>query len=222
MVVHNLASAFDLDEKKLMSDDASVSAPERAKLQQRLIDEVHDSVATNGDVKAAKTNYDAKVHQFAAGHNSVVASAGNEGDLPAMLAADNGGASLRIPSSFYASPLANQDTTLVGATKSTQQNGRAQEGLASYTTPAPGVSVYADGDVSDISPNGKAEEGTSFSAPRVADTMAALHRTFPNLNHRQIENLMLEHTTHALDTAQGAVAVLDPDKTLQFLAHSTH
>lgn len=223
-MLDNEARAFGLDADKMRSSDPKISGPERAKLQQALVDRVHGAVAGDSEIKELKHQYDARVHQFAKGNNSVVVSAGNEGDVLPVFAKDNGNRSLNLPKSFFASPLSNQDNTTVGATRWYQNGTDLKERVANYSTPGSDVSIYASGSLATDPkhPQVSKESGTSFSAPRVAAAMAGLHHAHPNMNHKQVEALLKQQLTHTLDTGHGEVSVLDYGKTLDFLSQQTY
>lgn len=212
----NYATAFDLDLKKLESTDPKVYEPERQKLQQALINNVSDTFDNNPALKKSKQRWDSAVNGFEAKNNSVVVSAGNEGDYAEMLESGNGGRKLNPPKDFEANLLQNDTVTSVGAT---QVSPAGKEGRASYSSVSDGVDVYANGTLKQQPGQQFPIEGTSFSAPRVAATMAQLHKDNPNLSSAQVENLMKQSLTNPMNVGNGgSIQVLDHAKTKAYLS----
>jgi hypothetical protein len=223
-VTDNYAAAFGLDKAKLMSEDPKVSGPERAKLQQALIDRTSKTLDESKDLKTAKSQFLTSVKNFESRHNSVVIAAGNEGDIASNLQKSNGGHKLRLPKDFDANVLENSEVTSVGATRWFQNGSKLTEVRANYSTKSPGIDIWASGSMADAPAAGQkgSQEasifGTSFAAPRVAATMAQLHKDNPKMSSAQIESLMKEKLTHPLASGQGEISVLDYQSTASYLA----
>jgi hypothetical protein len=195
------AGAFGLSADKLMSKDPEVSGPERARFQQALTDAVSGSIDNSEKVKAAKATYAGAVRKFEGQNNSVVVSAGNDGDVLKQLQDDANGAKLNVPKDWVDNVLVTPDVTAVGAL----DQGKA----AQYSSKFAEVDVYANGSIED-------SKGTSFAAPRVAATMAGLHGTHPELSSSQVENLMKQQfTTERQDLEAPALEV---ERTREFLS----
>lgn len=223
-VVDNYAAAFGLDRSKLMSQDPKVSGPERAKLQQALIDRVSKKVDGSGQIKSAQGQFLQSVRNFESRHNSVVIAAGNEGQIAAELQKDNGGHKLRLPRDFDVNVLENSEVTSVGATRWYRNGSDLKEVPANYSTKSSGIDIWASGSVADAPFPGSRQSqnastfGTSFAAPRVSAAMAQLHKDNPTMSSAQIENLMKSKLTHQLPTRQGDLPVLDYGATADYLA----
>ncbi len=181
-MVENLARAWNIDVKDLTSEDRAVYGPARAKFQQNLIDRIHQA-GQSEDLKKVHQAYSKVVEDYEARGNSVVISAGNDGDLLGQMKIDNGGRDLKFPQGFEKNTLATPETTVVGASAVSgfDPKGKPIYEVAPYSN-REGVSMYASG-------YGATGEGTSFAAPRVAAVMARLQRENPRLTSSQIENL---------------------------------
>lgn len=219
--IKDYAMAFNLDASKLQSSDPKVNGPERAKLQQALVDQVSQGMDGSPEVAGAKKSFLAAVKGFESKHNSVVISAGNEGDVLTNFKKDNGGRNLRLPKDFDENVLQNSEVTSVGATRWYGAE-QLRETRANYSSKNGGVDVYASGSVAGTKDANKAENfGTSFAAPRVAAAMAQLHKDNPSMSSAQVEALLKKNLTHSLATPQGQLEVLDFGKTASYLANNT-
>jgi hypothetical protein len=214
-MMQNVARAAGLDESRLRSPDERVRSQERGRLTQFLIDQVSQGMNTDPTMNAARREYNSAVRNFEARHNSVVIAAGNEGTLFSDLREVHGDYRLRAPSDFSRNILQNNEVTSVGATE--QRNG--QERRAIYTSNSPGIDIYASGGTGVVGYNGSEVNGTSFAAPRVAATMAELHRRNPNMSSAQIENLMRAQLSGQIRGT--AETVLEAESTSRFLAERT-
>jgi hypothetical protein len=207
-LLHNYSRAFGFDENKLLSHDSSVSGPARAGLQATLIEQVNRGTDGNQNQAAASTAYNQSTAALAQHQVSTVVAAGNFGELAQQMKQDADGRAPALPADFYHNPLSNADTVTVGATGEFQHPNTSH--LASYTSPGPDVSIYADGDVKW---SGSEWEntlcGTSFAAPRVAAELADLHREHPDWTNAQTNQNLLQYRTHTLDSGKGAVPVLN-------------
>ena len=215
----NFAEAYGLDVNKMTSSDPKISGPERARLQEALAKGVDGSLQSSPEVAKAKREFTTAVGRFESGRNSVVISAGNEGNFAQQLAEDSHGyAAKTLPKSFTTNFLDTPAATMVGATRWNNGNSGAQEQVADYSNVNSGVDIYASGSLS-LNNNQKADtHGTSFAAPRVAATMAALHKQNPQMSSAQIEALMKQSLTHSLNgSAGGSVSVLDYQKSSDFM-----
>ena len=202
-LLHNFAKAYDLDEKKLLSSDPKVFGPERARLQKILVGEVQNTVNGSDRIRSAQSSYDATVTSFEKNHNSVVVAGENDGQLPSLMKKDLGGKAQRptINRDFFDNPLANSETTVVGAVN---RKGTAK---AKYSTNSKLPEVYADGSVA--MGNGVFEQGTSFAAPRTAAAIAKLHKMNPHLSSQQVEDLLVESYTSSVGRGRKQMQVLD-------------
>lgn len=207
----NYAKAFGIDADKIKNKDESISGPERQKLQQAIVDHVSGTYDSDPGIKKSSARWDKAVSGFEAGNNSVVIAAGNEGDVAEQFASGNNGRKIKAPADFEKNLLENEAVTSVGAT---QKSGTSQEGRAEWSSVSGGVDVYANGTASE------GVEGTSFAAPRVAATMAQLHKDNPKMTSSQIENLMRNSLTKNLNTGGGQIQVLDHSKTHKYLSES--
>lgn len=209
----NLATAYDLDLKKLENNDTKISGPEHQKLQQALADHMARNMANDPSIGTARKRWDSAVQGFEANNNSVVVSAGNEGDFAEMLASGNGGLSIRQPAGFEKNILENNAVTSVGAT----QVNNGKEVQAGYSSVSGGVDIYANGTLQPVQGQQFPVEGTSFAAPRVAATMAQLHKDNPTLSSAQVENLLKQSLTNPMNGIGGSIRVLDQTRTQAYL-----
>lgn len=216
--MENYATAFGLDLDKLKSKDPKVHGPERKKLQEALINHVSNTYDKSPTIAKSKTRWDKAVNDFEANKNSVVISAGNEGDFAEMLASGNDGLTPKVPADFEKNLLENDAVTSVGATQVTRGNGNAQETRASYSSVSGGVDIYANGTLSEDGP--WPIQGTSFSSPQVGATMAQLHKDNPTLSSAQIETLMLNRLTDRVADGQSTINVLDNEETRDYLSNA--
>lgn len=222
-MIRNQARAFELDPDKLLSEDPSVHGPERRRLQQGLADRARFIIDEHPVVQGARRRYDQAVSDFEANNNSVVISAGNDGEIKQRLEDMNHGRSIRTGPNFGQNILENDEVTSVGATRWYRNNGELSEQVAGYSSESTGVDIYASGSVGFGNTRENAESwGTSFAAPRVAGTMAELHRKHPEMTSSQIENLMKQQLTHGLNTSGGEVQVLDYNRSFEFLRNGTY
>lgn len=212
-MTNNLAAAYGLSPDKLTSSDPKVSGPERARLQSALMNGVKSSVEGNCEVELAKKQYTTAVGRFESNRNSVVVASGNEGGILGEMVKDaHGNTPRNVPSNFATNYLDTPEATMVGATRWFDGKNGLNEQVAGYSSTNAGVDVYASGSLS-TEGNGNANaHGTSFAAPRVAATMATLHRLNPNMTSSQVEHLMKQSLTHRLNSNGSEVSVLDFQK----------
>ncbi len=219
--VDNYARAFGLDAGKLRDSNPRVSGPERQRLQQRLAGLVDQTYNTSPTLRNSQQRYDRAVNQFEAGRNSVVVSAGNEFDYLDLMARDAGGRRINAGENFTRNVLENEAVTSVGATRWFQNGNSLREVRAGYSSRGPGVDIYASGSLGNNNHSRMDTAGTSFAAPRVAATMAELHRRNPTMSSAQVERLMRDNLTHGLSDSRGQMEVLDHQRTADFLARGT-
>lgn len=217
-VAGNFSKAYDLDMDKLQNPDLKVSGPERQKLQQKLVGHVHQALGKNPNMDKAKREWTTAVRRFESQNNSVVISAGNEGGTAKTLARDTGGLLPKVPKDFETNVLEIPEVTSVGATRWSNGAGGPKERRADYSNHSQGTDIYASGSV-DFDGDQKAESfGTSFSGPRVAATMAKLHKDNPKMSSDQVENLMKTRLTHDLNSgSKSKLKVLDYHKSSDYL-----
>ena len=214
VVAGNLAKAYSLDLSKLQSTDPKVAGPERLKLQQHLVRHVDQSFEKSPLVQGAKKRWKEAVNKFESGNNSVVISAGNSGKEGDTLVKDAHGSRVRVPRDFEKNVLEIPEVTSVGATRWFKTKDGLKEFKAKYSSRGTEVDLYASGSV-DTDNDGKADTfGTSFAAPRVAATMAWLHKNHPKLSSSKIEQLLRKQMTHKL----GREDVLDHRKSRRSLS----
>lgn len=195
-MARNIFSAYGIDEAKFHNQDKAISGPERLRLQQALLDSAQRGVQSP-DVVAAKQRYGESVRALEANNNSVVVSAGNDGEILDNFARDAGGRRVKSASDSNHNVLVNSDVTTVGSTR-WFQNGT--ERLARYSTKDPEVDIYASGSVGNgVDQNRMNVSGTSFAAPRVAGAMAALHGNHPGMPSHAVENLLRQQLTHQVE-----------------------
>lgn len=192
-VATNYAGLFDLDLQKLSDPDPSVSALERHKLQQSLVDAVDKAWGADPRLASLGAEFANSVKEFESRKNSVVIAAGNEGLIQPRLEQSTGG-TLRVPADFEQNVLECQEVTSVGATIILD----GVEAPARYSSHGPGVDVYASGDKvmgREFDPaTGLADAGTSIAAPRIAGVMAELHLQNSELGSEGVEQLLGEFT----------------------------
>ena len=193
----NLTKAWGIDYQALTSPDPVVYGPALTSLQQHLIDQVQ-AAFQNPLLQAGQQAFRNSVDAYEAKGNSVVVSAGNDGQVLQRLQAENGGQPLRSDEGFNRNVLATGAVTSVGA-----QDANFQ--IAPYSN-TEGVSIYACGQLG-------SDQGTSFAAPRVAAVMTQLHRTHPQWTSREVEI----RTEQILSPRQEAVPQELPHKALEFM-----
>ena len=204
----NFAKLFDLDHTKFLSEDPTVAGPELQKLQQAIIDRVHEVASTNDDVASSRQTWRDTVNQFEENHNSVVVAAGNSGSKGRALVGANGGHELSFPATFYNNSLGIDEVTLVGAITPVHLEGRDQaiEIVATYNSPSQGIDIYANGNVS--YPGGSAQ-GTSFASPKVSAAMTEAHCENPELSSQEVEAHIADHRSRDLTPYGKGLTVLD-------------
>jgi hypothetical protein len=193
----NLARAWNLDFQALTDPDPVINGPVRASFQQHLIDQVQ-AAYHHPILGLAQQAFRSRVDAYEANGNSVVVSAGNEGEVLQRLQTDNGGHPLRVQEGFNRNALATGAVTSVGAQDANYQ-------IAPYSS-TEGVSIYACGQL-------KESTGTSFAAPRVAAVMAQLHRTHPHWTSAQVE----ARTEEILSPQKAPVPREQPDQARAFM-----
>jgi hypothetical protein len=214
----NMASAYGLSVDKLTSTDPKISGPERARLQSALMNGVNGALEGSPEVGKAKREYATSVGRFESNRNSVVVASGNEGEILEAFRKDaSGNSPQNVPKNFNSNYLDTPEATMVGATRWNNGSKGLQEQIAGYSNVNSGVDVFASGSLS-LENDQKADvHGTSFAAPRVAATMATLHKQNPTLSSSQIEALMRSSLTHQLDNGNSSVSVLDYQKSSDFM-----
>lgn len=139
---------------------------------QLLLRRIGKTLRNSPEVKAASERWSARVREFESGHNSVVVAAGNTGHHLNQLS--------RIGFVFDQQEdfnlLAVPEVTTVGASKHTPEG----EMLASSSSFGPEVDLLAEGSFGGTF-------GTSFSAPKVANAMRAVHQRFPEKTSSEVE-----------------------------------
>lgn len=219
-MLDNVTLAFDLDRKKLASSDPKVRDKEMGRLLQGLIDQ-SEAGYDSPTLKAQRKRYNKAVSAFEAGHNSVVVSAGNQGDyLQQLQQICPLSRPLAVSSNFTQNVLENSDVTLVGATELSPD--RFSEQRARYSSLSKEVDVYAPGWLNEASlRTAPSEAGTSYAAPRVAAMMAELHRRNPGMSSSRIEKLLMTQLSHTVEGQGGSLPTLDAVETRKFLADRT-
>lgn len=216
----NLATAYGLDYSRLSSSDPKVSGQERSRLQQAIMNGVESGFTGSPEVAKATKDFATAVGRFESGHNSVVIAAGYSGNVLSKLEKDaNGCPPGKVPADFDNSFLDTPEATLVGATHWRSSGGQLTESVADFSGNNSGNDLYASGSVGLKQPKSAETFGTSFAAPRVAATMATLHRQNPNMSSSQIEGLMMSNFTEQLYTGNGPIAVLDHQKSSDLSHH---
>lgn len=163
----NLARAWKIDPQSL-----GHSGPARLRFQQNLIQrtqQANHSPAMNLLHRQLRSS----VEGYQAGHNSVVAAAGNSGQLGALMRHDNGGSDLQFPLDYFDNVLSAPDVITVGASQ------------AAYSNPSARVHLLAAGTFS------PSMEGTSFAAPLIAVQMQELHNRYPQWSSSKVAHLLL-------------------------------
>lgn len=206
------AQAFGVNDADLSSADEQVQGAARQKLFQGVVDLVGQT-QTDPRYQKSRGAYDQAVHNFEAGNNSVVVAAGNEGQVASTWEQIAFGRKLSVPSDFVHNDLANADTTTVGATR----DWKGTPYPAEYSNGFQGVNLYASGYAHDSTP--KAEEGSSFAAPRGAAALAGVHGKFPGISSSKAENLLRQQLTSNLPDYYGSpqAPALQEQQTLDFL-----
>ena len=155
-LMHNFAAANGLDEKKLLSSNPKEYGPERAKLQQLLAEQVDGAIDNSKELKTAQKEYNASVTSFEKNHNSVVVAGENDGQLGNTLKGDlapNQKISFKVDNDFYNNPLANSETTVVGAVNDKETR------RAGYSTSSKLPEIYIRGSIA-IDGYGTVSQGT--------------------------------------------------------------
>ena len=213
----NVLGAFDLDRSKLLSPDLAIAGPERLRLFESLL-QTSEAGVQSADVQQAQHEYDQAVEALQGQHNSVVVSAGNEGDLIPHLADMAGGRQPAVGKDSNLNVLVNSDVVSVGATRWFEGRNGLHEQIAGYSNLHSEVDIYASGSVATgLDENQANLWGTSFSAPRVSAALATLHGTHPGSSSDQMLNLMQNRLTHPLED----VSVLDFEETERYLREHT-
>lgn len=206
----NVLRAYGIDSERFYSSDVKVSGPERTRLQEQLI-QAGVNATSSKEVVSARGEYSAAVKALEAQNNSVVVSAGNNEGVLQSFRNDAGGVMPKAPLSSKYNITLDDNVTTVGATR--WRNGNS-EYLADYSNRDPQVDIYASGSVGNgLDENKKKTMGTSFAAPRVAAAMAAIHKNYPGMPSKAVENMMLNSLTHELDGQR----VLDFSMTEQYM-----
>lgn len=210
------AKAFGVNDADLSSEQDEVVGAARQKIFQGVVDLV-GKTQSDPRLVTSKKEYDAAVQHFEAGNNSVVVAAGNEGQVKDFWEKGAFGRPLSVPQDFTRNDLGSPESTVVGATRDWQGTPYPAE----YNNQFSGVTLYANGYEGDGKP--KADEGTSFAAPRVSAAMAGLHGKFPGMSSSQIETLLRNRLTGSLPDYYGATVlpVLDEKQTASFLRQGT-
>jgi hypothetical protein len=197
--LHRFSTGFGLDERKV------VAGPERARLQQKLVDEVHRAIRTSLAVMLARADYADAVRELAEQRVTVVVPADNQGELLHDMQLDSG----RMPvvaDNFYDNPLSGTYVITVGAVGPTPESpDRSDLSVSYYSSPTDQISIYALG-------TSGLEEGTSFAAPRVAAVAAELHKVLGQATNKEVADFIKTHLTRDLHYQSTVVRVLDAEK----------
>lgn len=205
----NFIKAYGVDEAKIRSRDDGVQQAELSKLQQSIINHVSDTWDNSDKIGNSVDRWDGAVEKFEKGKNSVVISAGNEGDVEEFMEKVTGKHQLNVPSDFETNILENDLVTSVGAT-----DGKGKR--AEYSSESGGVDIYANGNYQ-AAAGAEPVEGTSFASPRVGVVMAELHKLNPDMTSAQVETLMRNKLSQPLAQGNSAAPVLRSDASLSFL-----
>ncbi len=194
------ASAFGVNDADLSSENQDVQGAARQKLFQGVIDLV-GSTQNDPRFLDSKSQYQAALDHFEAGNNSVVVAAGNDGGVEKFWEGGAYGRDLKVSPEFQQNDLGVENATVVGAARDWE--GKLYP--AEYNNVYKDVDLYANAYQGDTTP--KADEGSSYAAPRVAAQMANLHAAHPGLSSSQIENLLRNQSTGPLADYYGAPAL---------------
>jgi hypothetical protein len=216
-VLPDYARMFQLEAGQMTSSNPEVSADERAAFQQKLIDQVSQSMDHSSEFQLARANYCQATARLDQSRVSVVVAAENCGTLLSTMEADAGGKQPSLPKDFFDNGLSDAHTLTVGAAASDSVWG-SSEHIASYSSPSPQVGLVADGEVSFgvLGLGGKAW-GTSCSAPKVAAVLAQIHHDCPSTSDTEAEARLKTELTQPIPSQNGTIALLTDGKARSFL-----
>ncbi len=167
--------------------------------------------APNSAFQQARQDYQQITQRAAQNGVVTVVSAGNDHELNSVFERQQPGGDTNF--------LAQSDSIISVAAsdnRGTPYTGDDTIGdFSSYGDGRYNPTVASDGVQVDTG-NGKKEDGTSFSAPKVAATVAQLQKENPNLTFDQIKNILQSTATNtqASNLAEGA-GILNPNAALQ-------
>lgn len=184
---NNLVSALSAADKLNEVDDAL--------LDKRLLAKISATLKASTPVQEAVSSWREAVKSFESAHNSVVVAAGNSGNAYKALSQ----AGFELDGSEDLNLLSVPEVTTVGATA---QSPTGDILLASSSSFGPEVDIIASG-------NYMAYFGTSYAAPKVANTLRAIHILRPNLTSDEAEGFLknsLAQTTEVLGVQVGLLS----------------
>ncbi|MCA9797601.1 MAG: S8 family serine peptidase, partial [Candidatus Eremiobacteraeota bacterium] len=153
-------------------------------LSQALADEVNNIFQTSDAIADSKQRYDEVSRQAADAGISHIVSSGNRGEFADTLESRG----VEIEDDFYTSVLANDNTTVVGATDDHGTPTLADDTGFEGNSPGAGAEVSAPGtnrEMTTLDGRTHTSSGTSYSAPEVAAITAQLQAAHPELTPQQ-------------------------------------
>ena len=226
----NAINAFGLDGVKLGNPDPTISGPQRAKLQQGLINQANQAIDGNTEIQAAKGKYNQAIDTLADRHESVNVASGNEGtdqhDLEALDAppAQNTkpGApqpktpKLTVPADFDVNVLSSPKARMIGAVGVLPANPWAPgpdpnsaTTVAPYTSSNPGMTRFGPGVL--VTPD-NASDGTSIATPYNAALDTAVLGSNPKMSIEQANDFEQKSFTKQIPNNGHPVSELDMTK----------
>ncbi len=185
--------------------DSSLSRRERAILRDKLLlKRIGRTLRGSNRVKAATDRWRSTVQDFESNNNSVVVASGNSGQHTALLSR----LGFELDGNEDRNLLAVAEVTTVGASQSTPEGATS---LASSSSFGSEVDLLADG-------SHGASFGTSYSAPKVANTMRAVHQRHPEMTSDQVEAFVKDNLGHTVSAQGHTLAILDLQSASNFLA----
>lgn len=208
-----LVRAMGVDSAVLFGSDAAAARAERT----RLFGGLHDLLqAADRDpvLQQERAAYESSVQELVERGNSVVVSAGNQGEIAGKLRRITGNSDFDLPASSLHNELSTPLTVTVGATVRFDLG----ETVASYSNFSPEVRLHADGVAyGSGGKDGPDRVGTSFATPRVAAVLADLHRHFPALSQRELVEIAEQKLSSRASMNGIPLSILDADRTAGFL-----
>lgn len=187
---NNLVSAFFAADRLNEVDDEL--------LDKRLLAKISATLKESTPVQEAVSSWREAVKDFELASNSVVVAAGNSGNAYKALSQ----AGFELDGSEDFNLLSVPEVTTVGATA---QNPKGDLVLASSSSFGPEVDIIASGEY-------QGSFGTSYAAPKVANTLRAIHILRPSLTSDEAEGFLKSSLAQPTEVLGVEVGLLSSEK----------
>lgn len=195
---HNLNSAVS---------PSGISQASPQQFDALLLDRIKETIKESPTIDAAREDWRAQVTEFESDNNSVVVAAGNSGQEMRQLAEMGND----LDGSEDVNIFAIDEVTAVAASATTESGGIVIGAPSSF---GPEVDFIASGFYGE-------QYGSSFAAPKVANTLRAVHLALPEISSEEAEDVAKRELGQVGIVRDHEVGILDPKTASQLIARES-